>query len=194
MDNFRSAALLAGGKSRRMGFDKQLFHVVRNQLFAGVLQTLTDLFEDVMVVTEYPKMYCDLGMRPVLDIIPGLGPLSGIHAALREAKSEYVYIIACDMPKIDPRYITYLMQRITAFPFAACVTKKGDWLEPFHAFYGKQALPIIETDLYAGKSSVYYLLQKINTLYIKESQARRFTPDWSLFLNLNTPRDLIVTV
>ena len=189
MSGFASAALLAGGKSRRMGFDKQMFHVLWDRLFAEVLRTLTMRFDDVMVVTKYPEMYRGMGVRSIADIIPGFGPLSGIHAAVREAKSEYVYVMACDMPNIDLHYIEHMRKRAEASQADACVTQKDGWIEPFHAFYGKGSLDMIESDLTAGKASVYYMLQKINTLYITEAEARRFTPDWSLFCNLNTPED-----
>ena len=184
-----SAALLAGGQSRRMGFDKQRFHGGEERLFAHIVPTLTQRFEDVMVVTGRPEIYRGMGVRTVRDIIPGLGPLSGIHAAVCEAGSEYVYVIACDMPVIDLHYIDYMAQKLAVSRPDACVTRKGDWIEPFHAFYGKRSLPVMESDLRAGKSSVYYLLRKINTLYIPESEARRFSPDWSLFCNLNTPEE-----
>ena len=172
-----------------MGFDKQLFHVCEDRLFAEVIQTLTRRFNDVMVVTKYPEMYRGMGVRSVPDIIPGFGPMSGIHAAAREAESEYVYIIACDMPNVDLNYVDYMIQKITDSSSDACVTEKGGWIEPFHAFYGKRALPAMESDLNEGKGSIYYMLQKINTFYIPEAEARRFTPDWSLFCNLNTPEE-----
>jgi len=186
MSAFTTAALLAGGKSRRMGFDKQLFHTRKERLFEHLLPTLSAKFEDVMVVTGEPDSYRGMGVRTVKDIISGLGPLSGIHAAIREAKSEYVYILACDMPRINLSYIDYMIQMLTLSPACACVTRKADWIEPFHGFYGKGALTAIEEDLLMGKSSVFYMLQKLNTLYIPEVEARSFTPDWSLFCNLNT--------
>ena len=185
-NDFAAAALLAAGRSQRMGFDKQLFHVRKERLFEHLLPTLKIQFEDVMVVTNEPDIFSEMGVRAVSDIIPGLGPLSGIHAAVREAKSEYVYILACDMPEINLCYIDHLIDRLTLSPADACITKKDDWIEPFHAFYGKRTLPVMEADLLAGKSSVYHLSRKINTLYIPEAEARRFTPDWSLFRNLNT--------
>jgi molybdopterin-guanine dinucleotide biosynthesis protein A len=187
-----SAALLAGGKSRRMGFDKQLLHVSSNRLFERIIPVLTDRFDDVMVVTGQPDIYRGTGVRAIADIIiPSLGPLSGIHAAVSEAKNDYVYILACDMPRIDLSYIDFMIGRLEEKTADACVTCRGDWIEPFHAFYGKGALPVIEADLLKGKSSVYYLLKKINTLFIPESEARKFTPDWSLFYNLNTRDDYL---
>ena len=192
MGAFTTAALLAGGNSFRMGFDKQLFHARKERLFAHLLPTLLTKFEDVMVVTGEPEIYGGMGVRPIRDIIPGWGPLSGIHAAVSEAKGEYVYIMACDMPIIDISYIDHMIQKLTVSPACACVTRKADRIEPFHGFYGKGALPVMESDLLAGKSSVYYLLQKVDALYVAESEARRFTPDWSLFCNLNTPNEYAV--
>ena len=192
MSDFVAVAMLAGGKSQRMGFDKQLLHVYKDRLFAHLLPTLNGRFEDVLVVTDRPEIYHGMGVRPIRDVIPGIGPLSGIHAALKETKSEYVYILACDMPKIDLDYMDYMAQKLMHSPADACVTGKGDRVEPFHAFYGKRALSTIEAHLLAGENSIYYLLQKIDTLYISEAEARRFTTDWSLFCNLNTPEDYLM--
>ena len=189
MGAFASAALLAGGKSRRMGFDKQLLHVLQDRLFARLLPMLSARFEDVMVVTGQPEIYRGMDVRPIKDIIPGFGPLSGIHAAVSAAKSEYVYLLACDMPEIDLNYIEHMVQKLAQSPADACVTRKGDWIEPFHAFYGKRALPVMEADLLAGKSCVYHMLQKIDVIYIPELEARQFAPDWTLFRNLNTRED-----
>ena len=189
MSDFASVALLAGGKSRRMGFDKQLLFARKDRLFAQLLPTLSARFEDVLVVTGQPEIYRGMDVRPIKDIIPGFGPLSGIHAAVSAAKSEYVYLLACDMPEIDLNYIEHMVQKLAQSPADACVTRKGDWIEPFHAFYGKRALPVMESDLLAGKSCVYHMLQKIDVIYIPELEARQFTPDWTLFRNLNTRED-----
>jgi molybdopterin-guanine dinucleotide biosynthesis protein A len=186
---FSTAAMLAGGSTRRMGFDKQLLHTQKDSLFVDVLPILCRYFDDVLVVTGKPEVYCDMNIRAVDDIIPGKGPLSGIHAALNFAESEYVFVIACDMPNINITYIDYMKQKLVSSRADACVTCFGDMVEPFHAFYNKRALPVIEEDILADLCSVKYLLKKINTIYITEEEARRFTPDWSLFRNINTPED-----
>jgi molybdopterin-guanine dinucleotide biosynthesis protein A len=183
--DFSSAAMLAGGKARRSGFDKQLVHVQRDGLFADVLPTLNRRFEEVIVVTGKPELYTKAAVRAIGDIIPGKGPLSGIHAALSVAKSEYVFILACDMPNIDLDYIDYMAQKLMSHNADACVTRFGDRIEPFHAFYNKRALTAIEDDILADLCSVKHLLRKINTLYISENEARKFTSDLSLFRNIN---------
>lgn len=174
-----------------MGFDKQLLQIREQRLVALLLPKLRRCFSDILVVTNAPQLYTGMGVRTVRDIIPDKGPLSGIHAALHYANSEFVYVMACDMPRFDERYARYLSEKIDTCDIAACVTRRGDWIEPFHAFYGQAAVPMLEADLNAGKTSVYYLLNKINTLYIDEAEAAAFTPDWSLFLNLNTREEYL---
>ena len=44
----------------------------------------------------------------------------------------------------------------------------------------------METQLRAGKGSVYDMLRKVNTYFVPEAQARLFSADWSLFDNVNT--------
>ena len=189
MSTFTSAALLAGGKSRRMGFDKQLLHIEKNRIFKHIIPTLTKQFEEVIVVTDKPEIYGEMDVRVIKDIYPGHGPLSGIHAAVSESKSEYTYILACDMPKIDLNYINYMIQIHKKTPFEACVTKTAKGLEPFHGFYGKSGLTAMEEDLLADKNAISSFLRKINTLYIPEETARKYSPDLSIFRNLNTPKD-----
>ena len=191
MSDFVSAALLAGGSSKRMGLDKQFFHISGVQMFEQILPTLSSIFDDVMVVTDSPELYKNMDVRTVSDIIPGSGPLSGIHTAIVESRSKYVYILACDMPVINVKYIDFMIDKLIRNPSDACVTRKGNWIEPFHAFYSKTGLPTFEADFLESKGSIYYILKRINTLYIPESDARKFTPDWFLFCNLNTPEDYL---
>ncbi|MDR2598693.1 MAG: molybdenum cofactor guanylyltransferase [Oscillospiraceae bacterium] len=185
MSNFDTAVMLAGGKAKRFEFDKQLLHLQKDSQYANVLPTLNQNFDEVLVVTSKPKLYDDLNVKTIQDIFPQKGPLSGIHAALSFSKSEYAYIIACDMPNIDIDYINYMKQRLISTGADACVTRFADRIEPFHAFYSKNALKTIEEDLLADLCSIKHLLRKINTLYISEEEARQFTPDWSLFQNIN---------
>ncbi len=186
MRQFGTAAILAGGMSSRMGFDKQLLTVSRKRLITGLLPRLSECFDDILVVTNFPELYHGMAVRTVSDVIPGKGPLSGIHAALLAARSSYVYFMACDMPCFESAYVEYMKQRLREFPSDACVTKQGAWIEPFHAFYRQSAVETIESDLKADKTSVFYLLKKLSTLYIAEEEARRFSSNWSLFCNLNT--------
>ena len=184
---FGTAAVLAGGRSVRMGFDKQLLTINERRLFDIIYNTLSAKFEDIIVCTYHPNLYKGYSLRTVSDQYCNSGPLSGIHSALSASESRYVYVIACDMPNINMPYIEYMEQLIkdNGCP-DACITQKLNWIEPFNAYYSKSCLPVIEDDLLNGKTSIRYFLQKVNTLEIKEEKAREFSENWSMFLNINT--------
>lgn len=99
-----AAAVLAGGASRRLGSDKALLRLFGGRpLLQVAVEKLAEVSDEVLVVTGTPDRYrsMDVAASLISDRWPGLGPLTGIHAALRAAAAEYVLIIACDMPFLD---------------------------------------------------------------------------------------------
>lgn len=191
MKRFGSAIILAGGKSTRMGFDKQLLRLRERSLIEGLIRRLGGSFDETIVVTNRPELYIGLADKITGDIIPDMGPLSGIHAGLSAASSEYSFVIACDMPQINTKYIDYMMELLNKNESMACITKFGDWIEPFNAFYSKALIDHIESFLMGGGKAVHRLLMNHNVEYIPEEVARSFSPDWGMFFNLNTREDLL---
>ncbi len=183
---FGSAVILAGGKSSRMGFDKQFLQIKNRYLLRLHGEVLARAFDQLIVVTNTPELYRDTPFTVVSDEIRGGGPLSGIHVGLKAAASRYVYLLACDMPNVNLDYVAYMQGQLQESAAAACVTRFGDWIEPFNAFYSRGLVPAIETYLATGRKSLFQFLRSRDTLYIPEQDARRFSPDWEIFLNLNT--------
>jgi molybdenum cofactor guanylyltransferase len=95
-----SAAILAGGKSSRMGRDKALLPLVDGgaPMLAIVLDRLSAVADDLLVVAVDRERYEPFGARVVPDLYPGGGPLVGIHAAVAHAKHQHCLVVACDMP------------------------------------------------------------------------------------------------
>lgn len=190
MKDFGTAIVLAGGKSTRMGFDKQHLMLHNNRLVGWITETLLKEFEQVVLVTQTPALYRGLPVETVEDKIQGMGPLGGIHAGLIAAKSRYSFVIACDMPGMKMEYIKHMKSRLSGSEYKACVTRFGDWIEPFHAFYSKEQIKDLEVFLQSGRKSVNKFLDGQKTCYIPEAEARKFSPDWEMFYNLNTREDL----
>jgi molybdopterin-guanine dinucleotide biosynthesis protein A len=69
------------------------------------------------------------------------------------------------------------------------ITRLGEWIEPFNAFYSKSLIPKIEENISKGKRQINTLLQDSNIHYISEAKAREFSPDWEMFTNVNTLGD-----
>lgn len=190
MKRFGTAVILAGGKSTRMGFDKQLLKINERRLIDNLRKKLSGQFDEIIVVTNKSEYYLGFSDKITKDIIVGKGPLSGIHAGLMAASSLYVYFVACDMPNINMEYIRYMEEEMENSKDKACVTRFGQWIEPFNAFYSKEMIRDIEKHLLSNKKSVNSLLEKLPVHYIEEEKAREFSPNWDMFLNLNTKEDL----
>lgn len=186
---FGSAVILAGGKSSRMGFDKQFLQIRNRSLLRYHGRTLSELFDQIVVVTNAPQLYLETSFTLVSDEIRDKGPLAGLHVGLKAARSQYVYLLACDMPYLNLDYIRFMQRRLDAVDAETCVTRQGEWLEPFNGFYSRDLVPVIEEYLACGRQSLFHFIRSRNTLYISEQQARGFSPDWSMFLNLNTRQE-----
>ncbi len=182
------------------GVDKQALRLSGEAMGPRGARLLSTAFGEVIVVTERPELYAGGGIRCVRDIIPGRGPLGGIHAALEASDSEWVYIMACDMPRFSPEYAAFIRRRIEAAlaevraPLAA-LTRFGRHVEPFHAYYSRALIPSIEGLLGPSLSgsrepSIRDLLEGLQCVWISESEARVFSADWGLFANVNRPPDL----
>ncbi|MDF2506033.1 molybdenum cofactor guanylyltransferase [Clostridium sp.] len=192
MENFKTAVILAGGKSSRMGFDKQFLKIDEKRLMDTLISELKTEFQDIIIVTNKPSEYefINTNYRIVSDEIRQKGPLSGIHIGLKESKSKYVYFIACDMPKINLDYIRYMKSELLRTNADACVTEHNHRIEPFNAFYSSEILPKIGGLILKGRLSMLALIDNINTHFIQESNAKKYNNNFNMFFNLNTPKDL----
>lgn len=190
MEKFGTAIILAGGKSSRMGFDKQFIEIHEKRLMDILIHELEKEFDEIIIVTNKLQCYLDVTHKVTKDILKEKGPLGGIHVGLKEASSKYSFVVACDMPNINIEYVRYMKKQMEDMDIDGCVTKIGNWIEPFSSFYSKDIIDNIEEHLLSDKRSIYSLLEKLNILYIEEKEARKFSPNWDMFLNLNTKEDL----
>lgn len=190
MKRFGTAAILAGGRSKRMGFDKQQIKINDEWLIDILYNQLSEIFERVIVISNSPKLYEERLYEVYSDTLKGGGPLGGIHRALMESDSRYVFMIACDMTRIDPGLIELMRKRLESDRYEACVVKIGRWIEPFHGFYSVNLIDQIEDQVRAKDFKITHCLDKFKIDMIPEKLVRVFTPDWNLFRNLNSRMDL----
>lgn len=188
---FRTAMILAGGKSSRMGFDKQLLELDHKTLAVRMAEELLKHFERVIVVTKTPELYEHVDVITCSDIYPGQGPISGIHAAFRQSDAEVLFVVACDMTGFSRVYARHQAERMLKERTEACVTMNGEKMEPFHGFFSRSLLPDLEqrlTDPQAPKS-LYHLLKNHAVTEIGLEEMRGYADPEGIFTNLNTPQD-----
>src|SRR5580700_6840876 len=95
----RSAWILVGGRSSRMGADKARADSGGRALALRVADKAALVCGTVSLVGD-PAEYGDLGLPVIADRFPGQGPLAGIEAALAASPCEANLILACDIPAV----------------------------------------------------------------------------------------------
>lgn len=187
----QTAIILAGGKSSRMGFDKQFLEINNRRILDVLCDKLKEEFREIIIVTNKPEFYKGMSYRVVCDEIKESGPLGGIHIGLKTSSSKFSYFIACDMPNINLNYIRAMKKNIIELNKDACITKrKNGNIEPFNAFYSKSIIEHIEKQLLDNKRAIKYLIDTINAVYIDEEYAEKFNSTLDMFVNLNTKEDV----
>ena len=182
------AAILAGGRSSRMGRDKALLPFNNQPLVAHIAQILAPIFDEVIVVTTNPQIAEAADLPAVADTFLARGPLGGIHAALSHFGAP-TFVVACDMPHLNAAFIRHLTED---FEGAARVPLSNDGFEPLHAIYAPACLPTFERYLQLeGKMpSMRRVLEKVGASWITPEIARSFDGELKMFDNWNTPADV----
>ncbi|NMF06211.1 molybdenum cofactor guanylyltransferase [Clostridium beijerinckii] len=191
---FKTAVILAGGKSSRMGFDKQFLRINEVRVMEKLIHELSKEFEDIIIVTNKPEEYKKDGVRIISDEIKEFGPLSGIHVGIKKSKSKYVYFIACDMPNVNLDYIRYIKKVLTNSKANACVAKREGKIEPFNAFYSVDILPEVEKLITLNRRSIAGLINIIEPIFIEENVLKKYDYSFDMFINLNSKEDLEVYI
>lgn len=185
-----TGVLLAGGKSRRMGKDKRFLLVGGRPLYERSLAVLQALFQQVRIVIaqDSPPLSSDV---PVLrDLVPNCGTLGGIYTGLKEAATEHIFTVACDMPFLNPAVIRYLVSLKGPADIVIVLVRQG--LQPTHALYSRRCLPVFEEMVRTGRLKVQDCIghPSIKVRLVGYEELREIDPEGHSFLNVNTPTDL----
>lgn len=176
-----SAAVLAGGKSSRMGTDKADLLYNGKSLLMHQYEKLVSLgITDIMIsghCTDIPSAV------HVSDAYAGKGPLAGICACLNTAKEDDCLILSVDVPDVPADVLKELIQHQTGSGYSATVLKSPQGIEPLIAVYNKCLKPKAEALLETERTAVRFLLDGENVNYYF------YKGDMSCLLNVNTPED-----
>ena len=171
------------------GRNKALLEVAGAPILARTIAALDPYFKDIMVVGGDPALYGSFGRECHGDVLPGLGSLGGVHAALSHAGSRKIFCIACDMPFVRGEVISLLLARAGG-DWDAVVPRLSPGLEPLCAVYDRSLRGIIEERLEAGERRIRSVFDACRTLYVDEEELRPLDPELESFFNINTPADL----
>ena len=181
-------AILAGGLSSRMGFNKAFVLWQGRPLIEHIFLSVRALSDDVFIVSKDQKLFDFLGAGVVLDAVPRHSSLVGIYSALKGARYHYCLVVACDMPFLKLDLLRYLAALAPHYDVVMPLLKRGP--EPLHAVYSKACLGPIEKLLAEEEDKILLFLPAVRVRYVEEEVIRFFDPELVSFVNVNTPEEL----
>jgi len=188
-----TAAVLAGGRSQRMGVDKTLLLFDGEPLVRRVAETAALICHHVVVVTNRPDTIRQAGLpapvQVLTDEVAYQGPLGGLVTALAQSTDEWVLALAADMPWLEPSVIRALWEARDGAQIVVPVGEKGP--EPLLALYHTSCLPEARRVLASGRRRLMALVPAVKTVEVPLEMFREVDPGLKSIVNINTPDELL---
>ena len=178
-------AILAGGLSTRMGEPKAMVELAGRPLVARVVATVGSAGLEPLVVAKPDSPLPALDCRVLSEPSEPRHPITGLLAALRASSGRGIVAIACDMPMVPAKLLTWLAQ--IEHPLAVC--EVNGRLEPLLGRYSPVVCDALEAALATGaalREAVAALAPRVVT----EQELARFGDPWRIVFNINSAADL----
>jgi len=182
-----SAVILAGGLSRRMGRDKLVLELDGRMLLESAVSRFSGQFDKVYLSVADGGKYPDVRADRIVDILPGAGPMSGVHAALTSLPGDGAFFVAADLPYSCPPAALRIID--LCGDNDACIIRLSDGrLEPLFGYYRKLMLPRCTDMIKSGDYRMTELVLSMNTRFLAPEELGALWNE-KLIMNINTPCD-----
>ncbi|MFA1611670.1 molybdenum cofactor guanylyltransferase [Halobellus rubicundus] len=189
----RAALVLAGGRSTRFGDrDKAVADLAGTPMIRRVVDRVAGVVDEVVINCRSDQedaisdAFADAEVDPAfaVDREPDAGPMAGIARGLEAVSAEYAFVVACDMPFVDPAFAEHLFERAAGHD--AAVPRLDEWFQTTQAVY--RAAPMREACLRAlerDDSRIVAPLSDLEKVVLDREEIERVT-SVETFENLNT--------
>ena len=182
--------VLSGGLNSRMeGRNKAFLKINGKRFIDSFAEIFESCFSERFLVTRKPHLYSGLNFNIVEDIFSVRSPLSGIHAALVNMKSEYAFCTSCDTPLLKREVVRVIVEEIES-QADVVVPFFGTYYQPLCAVYSKRCIPSIEKQLAHGNPKVDHFYENVRVKRVSYEKIKRVDPILASFFNVNTKKDL----
>lgn len=182
-----TGAVMAGGRSSRLGRDKALLTLNGETLLARSLRVLSEVTAEQLVIGPPERQVYAGSARVYADEYPGNGPLVGIYTALRAASHALLLVVACDMPFLNAALLGYLLTLAPGYEIVLPrVEGRGQQL---HAVYRRSCLEPIRRQIDRGDFKVDRFFSEVSLRIVDDDELRRYDPELRSFRNVNTTED-----
>jgi molybdopterin-guanine dinucleotide biosynthesis protein A len=191
-----TAIILAGGNSQRMGRDKANLLLGEQTLLQRVTATMQQVFPRVIVSVRQPRP--EINLPQVCDepasegMSAGGGPLAGLVASLSRVTTPWAFVVACDMPFVEPAVVELLGKFRSQYQAVVPVVQGHP--QPLAAFYATRCLAVMRESLLAQDRSLRGVLKQLDVCYVDQTGMLDADPQLRSFFDLDTPQDVVMAL
>lgn len=183
-----TVAILAGGRSRRMGSDKALLTIEGIPLIQRVINAAHNLTDARIIISNSPDNHSLFLWPLVPDRFPDAGPLGGLATALHHATTSHLLLLACDMPNLTLPLLQYLVNQPRA-SHGVIIPEDEKGLQPLCAVYSRSILPLAEDAIKQGRLSIRTFIERIDACVVDKEKWATHSEVSDPFSNFNTPEE-----
>jgi molybdopterin-guanine dinucleotide biosynthesis protein A len=190
-DNNILAVVLAGGKSKRFGEDKNHVKLGDKTLLEHVLSKISNKFEEILIVSSHSletKKIKNITVIP--DCLDDLGPLAGVLSSMKWIKEnqksyQWVATFPSDTPFFEISIIEEYKKRIKLNDSLLYFIKSNNKRHNIFGLWSMELLKTLEDDLI--KNNFRKVEEWANKIGVKtiDFETKKFDP----FFNINTKED-----
>ena len=186
-----TGVILSGGLSTRFNRQNKAFiRIGQRRILDRLYDIFSDLFAEVILVTNHPLQFIDWDLTIVTDIFSFRSSLTGIHAGLFYMQNPFAFFSACDTPFLKRELVKTLVEQIENNT-DIIMPETAAGFEPLCAIYSKRCLKQAERHLKENKFKIQWAFRGHRIKYIPESVLLQKDPELISFFNINTPEDLV---
>ena len=191
-DNNILAVVLAGGKSKRFGEDKNYIKLGDKTLLEHVLFRINNRFKEILIVSSQNKEIKKIDNVTIIpDCLDDFGPLAGVLSSMKyglENRKQYKWIATfpSDTPFFEMSIIEQYEKKIKLNESSLYFVKSNNKRHNIFGLWSIDLLEILEDDLINNDfRKVEEWANKIGVKTI-DVKIKKFDP----FFNINTKEDL----
>ncbi|MDH5509761.1 MAG: molybdenum cofactor guanylyltransferase [Nitrospinota bacterium] len=184
------AAVLAGGASRRFGGGEKGLALFRGKPMVAWALEAAVAADSVVIIANNPELYLGSGHPVFTDVIKGMGPLSGLHAAFHHTGADEIFLLACDMPLASPAMVDFVIRRSVGVSGDAVIPLTAAREQGLFAVYRKNAVEKHLDRIKAVSIQFDEFRGAIEKTLIGEDELRQVEPELESFINVNSKADL----
>ncbi len=182
----RAAAIIAGGRARRLGgVDKSRLVVGGRTIISRQAEVLRQIADEVFVVGEHPERPADSDLPCYDDVVAGVGAIGGLYTALEVASADLVLVVACDLPFLEASMLERLFELAATADAAWVRTAAG--VEPLVACYRRGVRAELRAAIDEGRLKLADLSRTLEIRELAGTELAQFGDPARLLTNVNTP-------